>query len=329
MMNQLVKEFPEQLKEAIEIGKGIDIKPYPNEIRNVLVAGLGGSGIGGDYVGSFILDECSVPFSVSKGYSIPHYVNENTLVIISSYSGNTEETLNAFDQALDQGAMIFCIASGGKIIEKAKKEGFNHVQVPSGKPSPRACLGYSIVQQIYFLNKIGLIDDSLLVDLDRAVSLLDQEQEDIKARASKIASFLFGKTPVIYASDRMEPVAIRFRQQINENAKCLSWHHVIPEMNHNELVGWRDKKDDLAVIFLRNKDDFYRNQVRMDINKEIISQYTPTVIEIFSKGNSLLERAFYFTHLVDYVSVFLADLREMDAIEVDVIDFLKGELAKV
>jgi len=127
----------------------------------------------------------------------------------------------------------------------------------------------------------------------------------------------------------MEAVAVRLRQQLNENSKILCWHHVVPEMNHNELVGWRKENNDLAVIYLRNDDDYQRNQVRININKEIISSYTNTIIEIDSKGASLIERAIYLVHLSDWISFHLATLRGVDPVEIKVIDYLKGELGKV
>ena len=153
--------------------------------------------------------------------------------------------------------------------------------------------------------------------------------DQIKIDAKEVANQLHGKIPIIYTTDRMESVAVRLRQQINENSKMLCWHHVIPEMNHNELVGWRIKDDKLAVLYMRNNDDFKRNQVRIDINKEIISKYSSNIIEVHSKGSSLVERAMYFVHLGDWISWYLSEMRGVDAIEVDVIDYLKSELSKV
>lgn len=122
---------------------------------------------------------------------------------------------------------------------------------------------------------------------------------------------------------------MRWRQQINENAKMLCWHHAIPEMNHNELVGWRDQRPDVAVVWLRNHDDYPRTAIRTDINKEIVEHYTQTSIQVLSKGKSLIEKALWLVHLGDWVSVYLAELRNVDPIEIKVIDFLKAELAKV
>ena len=328
MMDQLIKKFPAQLKEAIEIGEKAVIHPHTKPIHKVVMAGMGGSGIGGAYVSDMICDECTVPYIVHSSYKLPAYTDENTLVIISSYSGNTEETLSALVQATQTKAKIVCIASGGKIIEYAISNSLDYIKLPSGWPSPRACLGFSMVAQLFVLNKLGLISHATIDQVKMSSDLLSFEQEDIMQKAEKLAGLLVKKTPVIYTTDRNESVAIRWRQQINENAKVLCWHHVIPEMNHNELVGWKLKNEDLAVIFLRNRDDLKKNQIRIDISKQIISKLAPTVIEIYSKGQSLTEKMMYLTHLGDWVSWYLAKLNNVDASEIQVIDFLKAELEK-
>ena len=329
MMNQLIEKFPAQLVEALEIGEAASIKPHTEEINKVYVAGLGGSGIGADFVNSFIREECTIPYMTGKGYSIPKYVDKNTLAIASSYSGNTEETLYSFKEMVKTGAKIVVISSGGKLIEMAKENGFDYIVLPGDWPSPRACLGYSLVQQLFVLRKLGFISNESILSIKSSIDLIKYNQEEIKEEAKNVANFLFGKRPIIYSTDRIEPVAVRFRQQINENAKLLCWHHVIPEMNHNELVGWKDVDAEYAVVYLRNADDFSRNSTRIEINKKIIGKLTPNIIEINSKGKNLIERSIYLVHLVDWVTWYLSDLRKQDSIEVDVIDYLKSELAKV
>ncbi len=329
MMDQLIERFMDQLEEALEIGQHASIRPASSDITHVYVAGLGGSGIGADFVSSFIQDECPIPFLVRKGYHVPAFVGKHTLAIASSYSGNTEETLIAYEQMKQRGARMICIASGGKLIEKARADGYEYVQVPANSPSPRACLGYSLTVQLWVLHKLGYISDRTIQQIHTSVALLRRESADIKAKAEQMAAQLHQHIPIIYAEDRMEPVAVRFRQQINENSKALCWHHVIPEMNHNELVGWREKNPNLAVVYFRNEDDYSRNALRMDINQTIIRQYTDRILEIHSKGNNQVERALYLVHLGDWISWYLAQLRGMDALEVKVIDYLKGELGKV
>jgi len=329
MMKKLVSSFPEQLAEALEIGRSANIRPADHPIQNVFIAGMGGSGIGANFVAAFVREECPVPVSIGKGYDIPKYVNEKTLCITSSYSGNTEETLAAFEQMLKTGATVVCVSSGGKLVERAKKNNLDYIQLPGGNPSPRACLGYSFVEQLWILQKLNLISERPLREVSESIELLQNQQEDIKIRAGKIAENLPNKIPVIYTSGKYEAVAMRFRQQLNENSKMLAWHQVLPEMNHNELVGWQTKDNHLVVIWLRSDDEFERTAVRMNTTKEIVANYTASVIEICSKGQSFVERAIYLVHLVDWVSVFLADLRGVDVMEIKAIDFLKAELAKV
>ncbi len=329
MMDSLIQRFPAQLKEAMEIGEAAQINSHNHPIHKVFVAGMGGSGIGGDFVREFISAESKIPYIVGKSYNIPAWIDQNTLCIVSSFSGNTEETLNAFEQMLQTGAKIICVASGGTLIQKAKELNLDYIPLPSDWPSPRACLGYSTVQQIYILIKLGIINNHILHDLKASIDLIKYDQDDIKKEAREIASKVYGKTLVIYTTDRMESVAVRFRQQVNENSKLLCWHHVVPEMNHNELVGWKDIRNDLAVLYFRNKDDFKRNAVRININKEIIGKLTDTVLEVFSKGKSLIERSIYFVHLGDWISWYLSEMHQVDAIEVNVIDYLKKELSKI
>lgn len=328
-MDQLVKRFTEQLREALEIGRNASISKHTEDIHAVYVTGMGGSSIGGSFAAEFVKDELSIPYLFGQGYQIPAWIGKNTLAIASSYSGNTEETLTSFKALLNTGAKLVVIASGGQLIELAKTHHLDYIQLPADWPSPRACLGYSLVQQLFILKHLELIGEARLNEIEAAIDLLDKEADGIQEKAEKICDLIVDKTTVIYTTDRMSSVAVRYRQQINENAKMLCWHHVLPEMNHNELVGWRDDYNNFAVLFLRNADDFPRNDKRIDITKEIVGNCTNTIIDIYSKGNSLVERALYLVHLGDWLSVYMAERREMDSIEVKVIDYLKSELGKV
>ncbi len=326
-MKKLVLEFSTQLQEGLIIGKGHRFVTPVSEFSNVVVTGLGGSGIGGSIVQNYVFDKLNVPFIVNKDYSLPSFVNKNSLVIVCSYSGNTEETLEALNQAIKVKATIVCITSGGKVAEIAKKKGFDCILVPAGMP-PRSCLGYSLIQILYTLNHFTLIDNKFEKEMTAAVKEMKAKEKDTQKKAKAIAKKILGKLPIIYSASTYEGVAIRFRQQLNENSKMLCWHGAIPEMNHNELVGWRDDAKDKVVIILRNDDDYVRVQTRMEINKKVFKKHTPNIIEIFSEGKSYWEKAMYLIHITDWISVILADLRELDATEVKVIDFLKGSLAK-
>lgn len=327
-MKNLVLDFPLQLQEALIIGKNYRFITPGKEFNNVVVTGLGGSGIGGSIVQNYVFDLLKIPFVVNKGYDLPSFINKHSLVIVCSYSGNTEETVAAMKEALKKKATVVCVTSGGTVAEIANKKKVDCVLVPAGMP-PRACLGYSLVQLLFILSHFGLINNNFERDIKKSIKALKDGEKDIQKKAAVVAKKVLGKLPIVYSADRYEGVAIRFRQQLNENSKLLAWHGAIPEMNHNELVGWRDNADDKAVILLRSKNDYERVQTRMEINKKVFKKHTSTIIEIYSEGNSYWEEAFYLIHLTDWVSVLLADLRGVDATEVKVIDFLKNSLAKM
>lgn len=327
-MKTLVANFSKQLTEAIKIGSNAKLTPSKNKIQNILICGLGGSGIGGSIVSQLVTPNATVPIDSSKGYFIPAYVNENTLVIISSYSGNTEETLQCLEHSIKKNAKIVCITSGGAVEKIAKEKGLDHIIVPGGMP-PRSCLGYSLVQLFFILGFFQIIPDNYKKELDASIKLLDAEESNIIAEATSLSQKIIGKLPIIYATTYNEGVAIRLRQQLNENAKILCWHHVIPEMNHNELVGWTEKNDNLAVLFLLDKDEYTRNLARVEINKEVIKKYTSNIIDIYSKGNSPIEKAIYFIHLGDWLSVILGESRGADLMEIKVIEHLKSALSKI
>ena len=183
-----------------------------------------------------------------------------------------------------------------------------------------------MIAQLYALHHLGLIDAGFETDLKQSIALLRTDQEEIKERAMQVARLMKGRMPIIYTTPEMEAIAVRFRQQINENAKLLCWHHVVPEMNHNELVGWYQQYPEILVLFLRSKSAHPRNQVRMDFVKEIANHYSSGVIELVTKGNSAIERSIYLVHLLDWVSVYLAELRGVDVMSIKVIDTLKAML---
>ncbi len=327
-MDELIDGFTAQLERAIEIGEKAKLTKPLLAIHNVLITGLGGSGIGGTIVSELNRSNLKVPVAVNKNYSIPGFVNDNTLVVVSSYSGNTEETLNALKEAFNKEAKIVCITSGGKVMEFAQNNGLDYITIDGGMP-PRACFGYSFVQLNYILAGLGLINNDFKKDLKKSIQLLESEKSNIQNTAKEIAERIQNKIPIIYCDAGIEGVAIRFRQQINENSKMLCWHHVIPEMNHNELVGWRGSYEDHAVIFLRNENDYSRNKKRMDFTKGVAKYCSADAIEIQSKGKSGMEKALYLIHLTDWISYYLSEHRKVDAIEVEVISKLKNELSKI
>ena len=324
-MKRLIENFSVQIEEALSIGEAYKFQLERRIFKNVVICGLGGSGIGASFVKDATFNELSIPLTVIKGYLIPRFVNEETLVIISSYSGNTEETVQCFHDAIQRTSSIIGVTSNGEVLKICKESNFDCIQIPGGNP-PRACFGYSGIQLFFILLHFGLINDQFKTDFKAASSLLNEEKVSLKKEALNLAEQLYDKIPVLYCSDQIESVAIRWRQQINENGKQLCWHHVIPEMNHNEIVGWRDKNENLAVVYLRNETDFEKNAKRMDLNKVVLKNYTHSVFEVWSKGASFIEKSIYLLHIGDWMSFYLADLRGYNVTEVKVLDELKANL---
>ena len=313
--------------EAIKIGKEATSNFKTKPIQNVLISGLGGSGIGGKFASQLVWDQCSVPIALVHDYRIPNWVNENTLFVACSYSGNTEETMSTLEEAMSKGAQIACVTSGGKLEAIAEENDYNVIKIPAGQP-PRTSFGFNAMQQLFIFQAYGIIEGSFVNDLSAAASLLSSEAASMKEEAAKIAKEIKDRIPVIYAETYFESVAIRLRQQINENAKTLCWHHALPEMNHNELVSWAGGSKDYAVLMIRTPEDHPGTSKRMELSKEIISRYTDKVIELTPTGNSRIERVYSLIHLADWISYYLAVEKDVDPIEIDVIDYFKAQLAK-
>ena len=324
-MKDLIENFPLQLKDALVIGASYKFTSEQRNFKSIVICGLGGSGIGGSFAKDATFNELKVPMTLVKGYFLPKFVDEDTLVIVSSNSGNTEETIFCLKEAISKKAGIVGITSNGEVLDICKSNNYDCIQIPGGHP-PRACFGYSSLQLFYILHHFKLIDAQFKADFDATILLLKEEQTAIKKIAFNLAESLFDKMPVLYSADQMESITIRWRQQINENGKQLCWHHVIPEMNHNELVGWRDKNENLAVVYLRNESDFTKIQQRMDLNQKVIKTFTSSVFEVLSKGASFIEISMYLLHVGDWMSFYLADLRGYNVLEVNVIDELKANL---
>jgi glucose/mannose-6-phosphate isomerase len=327
-MKALVEAFPNHLREALAIGRAAQLKKATGTYNNIVISGLGGSGIGGKIVSQLVSENVQVPIVCVNDYVLPEFVNKNTLVIISSYSGDTEETVAAMEVAEKKGAEIVCITSGGKIAKRAAEKGYNAIIIPGGNP-PRAMFGYSSVQLFFVLNTYGFIDNSFEGEIEKAITLLETNKEQIRKDSKSICDKVVDRIPVLYSEAQYEGVAIRWRQQINENSKMLCWHHVFPEMNHNELVGWTGGDNRVAVVILRNEDDHKRSQLRMELCKKLMGEKCDTVIEAWSKGSSRIERSYYLIHLGDWLSIDLAESRNEDAVAIPAIIFLKGELSKV
>lgn len=324
-MFQLISDFPAHLKHAKNICANTQLKPAGQPIHQVLITGLGGSGIGGTIVANLLSTHSHVPILVNKDYHIPAFVNKHTLVLACSYSGNTEETLMAMAQSLEAGAIVAVVTSGGTMLQRAQQNGLNAIVVPGGNP-PRSMLGYSLVALLHYMHFYKILqtpEEDWLVLANYLIS----EQAAMQEQSRQLAQKLVNKTVAVYAASGMAGIATRWRQQLNENAKIVGWDAAVPEMNHNELVGWAGGNANHAALFLRSNHDYSRNQTRMDINREIILKNTPNVYEVWAKQHTPLGEALYLIHWGDWLSFYLHELQKVDIMDIKVIDFLKSELS--
>lgn len=326
-MRVLIESFPNQLDLAWKNAESTIFKGPSSTIQNVVITGLGGSGIGGKIMSQLILERANVPVVVNNDYRLPGFVNKATLVIISSYSGNTEETVSAMKEAIVKGAMVACISSGGEVTALAEDHGYDLVRIPGGNP-PRSQFGYSSISLARVLEAYGIAPEGFFSRFEGMGTFLKVANEAIQKEAQRLTDEVLGKRIILYSEVNNEGIAIRWRQQLNENSKLLCWHHVYPEMNHNELVGWETGDSSYAAILLRSEDDFSRSAKRMDITKEIYKSKGATVLEVHAKGTTKEQRAFYLINLGDWVSLLHAEAENTDPVIITNIDFLKNELSK-
>jgi glucose/mannose-6-phosphate isomerase len=324
-MKELITNFPQQLNEGINISKTVELK-FDRTISNIVICGLGGSGIGGEIVKKWLKSNSFLPIEVCHSYDLPEYVSRFTLVIACSYSGNTEETLSCLDQALELDALIIGVTSGGKMKETLKKTRNQFIQVPGGLP-PRSALAYPLVQIIEIFEQVDILKYSIRDKIKGSIELLNKEQVAIQSIANDLLKKSSGKRILLYSEDQFSTVLLRTCQQINENSKELAFFNVIPEMNHNEIVGWAEKQNDLCVISVRSSLENERNGRRLDITEEVVSKKADLCI-VNAKGEDLIEQTLYLIHVFDWLSFYKAEQKGIDVTEVDVIDYLKAELSK-
>lgn len=336
-MLKIILDFPALSKEGYEFGIKFKSSISIDGIKNILFCGLGGSAQGADLLRSFLSDEIKLPMVVDRDYIIPAFVDSQSLVFIISYSGNTEETISAYNLAKLKTKNIIVISSGGKLKESALKDGFSYVSLKTGFP-PRGAFPLVFFTLLGIFVSLGLTKDKK-AELDEVIAVLENLKKELSPEskknnnlAKKIALDLFGRFGVLYSSsEHFDAVVTRIRGQLAENAKSLSSSAFLPEMNHNEIVGWEHPHKllkNFVVLILRDSAMHSRVLKRMDITKNILSKEAHKVIEINSRGKTLLARICSLIYIGDFVSFYLAILNGIDPTPVKRIDYLKGELAK-
>lgn len=334
-MLSFVVKFPLHYERAIEIAEEITVN-YQKP-GSVIVAGMGGSAISGEYLKDWTRDTVKTPIEVCREYTLPAYVNEEALVFVISYSGETEETLSCLHEALKRRSMIFCICSGGKLFEYARKIGIQALKVPEGIP-PRAAFPYLFAPLLIVLNKLGLISD-VNVENSEAITVLRQitnensPEKPLKENFSKdLAVKVCGTIPVIYSFGFYRSVAQRFKQQFNENSKIPAFWNTFPELNHNEIVGWEKAGKTakrFSAIIIRDKNEPPEIKNRIEITKNLLEGRIAGIHEVWSIGDGKLAKMLSTTLVGDFTSVYLAILRGVNPTPVRTISVLKRKLAEL
>ena len=329
-------EAPKLCRKAAKLAQAVRVK-YPKP-KTIIVAGMGGSAIGGELLKDWTRDKIDVPIEICREYSLPAYADESTLVFVVSYSGETEEALSMFLDAIKRNCMTFCISSGGKLLEFAEKLKLPYLRVPSGIPQPRAALPYLFLPMPILLEKLGLISE-VSSEISEAIKVLEQVKDENSPETplndnscKMLASKINGTVPVIYGLGIYRAVAQRYKQQFNENSKIPAKWDSFPELNHNEIVGWEGAKElsnHFSTIFIREIGEPEEIRQRIETTEELISQEaTKKIFEVWSSGQSRLAKMLYTIYIGDFTSVYLAILRGVDPTPVKTISLLKERITQ-
>lgn len=334
-----VEDLAGQCRQAWEIGLAAEGLPLADGVDSVVVLGMGGSGVSGDVVQAIVEPRLPVPFRVIKTYGpLPEWIGRNTLVFAVSYSGSTEETLAAMQEAHDRGARLVAISSGGPLAEMAVEGGSAHVAIPAGL-QPRASLGYLTLPILAVMEKLGLLI-GIGDDIDEAIEVLGdlaerchRSQPTHKNPAKDLAHKLMHKVPIVYGGHGLAAVAaMRFKCDLNEYGKIPAFWNFFPELNHNEIVGWSGltdlTKENFTIVFIRDEDEHPRIALRFEITKKLIGKSAADVIEVTPEGKSPLARILSLILITQLAAIYTGLQYGVDPGPVEVIQKLKSQLAE-
>ena len=337
-MLERVGELPHQCATAWEEARQLAFPAPFGAVDHLVIVGMGGSAIGGALLQDLVSDHCDASITLVRGYELPSFVaGENALVIACSYSGNTEETLSCFGQALERDACAIAITTGGELGTLAEEAGAPVVRY-SYQSQPRAALGYSFILLLGVVHQLGLVQD-YGPDVGEAVRVMEDWQANISAAvpsaenaAKQLARRIHGNLPVVYGAGFLGAAANRWKTQFNENAKSWAFFEVLPELNHNAVVGLGLPdmvRENAFVVMLRSALDRRRIRERWDTTLELLIREGVTAHEVWARGESQLAHILSLIHFGDYVSYYLALLYDVDPTPVETIAFLKRRLAEL
>jgi glucose/mannose-6-phosphate isomerase len=336
-MRERIGELPQQCADAWQLLEGWS---PPDEYRSptsVIVLGMGGSAIGGALLSALVADECRVPILSVGGYDVPAHVGADALVIASSYSGNTEETLSALAQPTARRSRVLAVTTGGKLADLAAENEWPAVRF-SYESQPRAALGFSFTLLLGILCRLGLVRP-FDADLEEGIQVMRSWQGELAPHvptqdnaAKRLAWQLVDRLPVVYGAGFLAPVARRWKGQFNENGKNWAFWEELPELNHNAVVGYgipKDIRDRVAVLQLRSVLDHPRVQARWEATRELLENEGVAVEAVWGRGRCQLAQMLSLIHLGDYTSYYLSLLNGADPTPVRAIEVLKRRLAEM
>lgn len=334
-----IEAFADQCARGWELGIGARGLPSADGLEHVVVLGVGGSGFAGDIVRTIVEPRLPLPLRVIKGYApLPEWVGRNTLVLAASYSGNTEETLDAFAAAHERGARLVAVASGGDLADAAAAHDGALVAVPPGG-QPRASLGYLALPLLAVLVRMEIVPD-VRPDVDELLGVVGDVAAAGNRRvrladnpAKQLARIVAGRIPVFYGGSGVGSApAYRAKCDVNEYAKQPAFSNEIPEMGHNEIVGWNRlagvTSKEFTALFLRDPGEDRRVAARMDVTRRLVRGYVADALEVWAEGESPAARVFHLVTLTQLAAIYAALLNGVDPGPVEAIDRLKAEMAK-
>jgi glucose/mannose-6-phosphate isomerase len=329
-------EMPFLCQQAWQMATEFKLPADYADIDKLVILGMGGSAIGGDLINSLAVSEAKLPIVVCRDYQLPTFVDAKSLVLASSYSGNTEETLSSFTQALKTPAKKLVITTGGKLKSIAQENGIPVFSFDY-RAQPRAALPFSLMPILCLLHKLGFIGDKS-ADVAETVEVLKQLTMQLNETvasaqnpAKQLAMKLYDHLPVIYGGDIVAEVAHRWKTQFNENAKAWAFHEIFPELNHNAVVGYQFPSElatKIVVVLLNSSLLPKRIQLRYRITGELLSKARVSYQTVDGWGKSPLSQIMSLVLFGDYTSYYLAMLYQIDPSPVKAIDFLKKQLAQ-
>ncbi len=319
-----VLDIPNHIRDALWRVDSAQLQPSPS--AGFVVCGMGGSAIGAELARGIIGDRLTGPLIIVRSYNMPNWINENWSVLASSYSGDTEETLNAFEEAGEAGTHRWVAGTGGKLGEKARQSNIGIVGLP-GFFQPRVTVAYMTVVAACAANLAGVSPD-LRTELEGAADFLESAREELQPIALQLAADINGTPLVVHGAGMTASVAKRWANQFNENAKQLAFSAEIPEANHNLMEAWGKGNGGLGAVFLTDRGQGPRERRRMELTAESIERTGAPVFSIETQGETRAERLFWSVMLGDLVSVAVAEKRGIDPTPVDEIQDFKRRLGK-